>query len=100
MINSALTIPRDALPEFCRRNAIRELAVFGSATRDDFRPDSDVDLLVEFDPDAGFGLLEYARIQRELEALFLRPVDLVEKQGLKPAIRGEVLREAQVLYAE
>jgi uncharacterized protein len=58
MINPNLYIPHDKLPEFCRTHHIRELAVFGSATREDFRPDeSDVDLLVTFDPEAKFGLL-------------------------------------------
>ncbi len=101
MINPALAIPREALPEFCQRNAIRELAVFGSATRDDFRPESsDVDLLVEFEPDAPIGLLEYCRIARELSDMFRRKVDLVEKAGLKSAIRERVLSEAETLYAQ
>jgi predicted nucleotidyltransferase len=87
------------LPEFCRRNHIRQLMVFGSALSDDFGPDSDIDLLVEFEPSASVGFLAFGRMQRELVALFRRPVDLVPKQGLKPAIREEVLTSAQVVYA-
>lgn len=101
MINPKLYVPRDRLPEFCRAHQIREVAVFGSATRDDFRPDeSDVDLLVTFDPEAKFGLLTYSRIARELSDLFGRKVDLVEKRGLKPAIRDAVLGTEEILYAQ
>lgn len=101
MINPMLKVPRDKLPEFCRAHHISELAVFGSATRADFRPDeSDIDLLVTFDPDAKFGLLTYNRIARELSELFGRKVDLVEKRGLKPAIRESVLGSEVILYAK
>jgi len=94
-----IPIPRQALAEFCRRNHIRWLALFGSVLRDDFRPDSDVDVLVEFEPGAQIGLFEFMRIQEELAALLQRPVDLVPKDGLKPVIRSSVLASAQVVYA-
>jgi len=101
MINPLLRIPRDELPEFCRMHRILELAVFGSATREDFQPDkSDVDLLVTFEPDAKLGLLAYGRIGRELSGLFGRKVDLVEKKGLKPVVRQSILGTEEILYAK
>ena len=75
------------------------MEVFGSALRDDFRPDRDVDVLVEFEPDAHVGFLALSRLQRELAALLRRPVDVVPKDGLKPLIRESVLSSAEVLYA-
>jgi predicted nucleotidyltransferase len=75
------------------------LALFGSVLRDDFRPDSDVDVLVAFDPKARIGFVTLSRMQRELSALFQRPVDLVPMDGLKPAIRESVLSSAQDVYA-
>jgi predicted nucleotidyltransferase len=87
------------LKVLCQRNQVRELAVFGSALRDDFRPESDIDLLVEFLPDAEIGFLALARLQRELSVLFGRQVDLVPKGGVKPLIRQEILTSAKVLYA-
>ena len=73
--------------------------MFGSAIRDDFRPDSDVDVLVSIDPRTHIGLFEIAQMQIELEKMFKRPVDLVEKEGLRnPYRRSEILRTAQVVY--
>ncbi len=94
-----LSLPIRAIQEICRRYGVAELSLFGSAVRDDFRPDSDIDLLVTFHPEAKIGLLEFAGLQRELEEVIGRPVDLVSKRGLKPIIRDEVLGSAQVLYA-
>ncbi len=73
--------------------------MFGSVLRADFRPDSDVDVLVEFEPSARIGFLALGRMQRELAALFERPVNLVPKDGLKPVIRREVLASTEVIYA-
>jgi predicted nucleotidyltransferase len=87
------------LGEVCRRYGVRELAVFGSAARGEARPDSDIDLLVDFLPQAEVGLLEYAGLMLDLSDLLGRRVDLVSKKGLKPLIRTSVLREAQALYA-
>jgi uncharacterized protein len=84
---------------FCRRHHIRRLAVFGSALREDFRSDSDVDVLVQFEPQARVGFLAMARAARELSTLLGRRVDLVPQAGLKPLIRDEVLAEAEVLFA-
>ena len=99
MRNVQLTIPRDQIVELCRRYQVRELALFGSSVRDDFGPESDVDLLVEFDPSAQVGFLTLSRLQRELSAALNRTVDLVPKRGLKPSIRQSVLDSARVIYA-
>lgn len=90
-----------ALGEFCRRNHIRRLAVFGSALREDFRPDSDVDVLVEFDPMHIPGFLQLARIERELSAFFGgRKVDLRTAEELSRYFRDEVLATSEVVYCE
>ena len=93
-------IPYTQLADYCRRNRIAYLALFGSAVRGELRPDSDIDLLVEFAPDARIGFLALGRMQRELATLFGRPVDLVPRGGLKRLIRQEVLQSARVLYTE
>ncbi|WP_058868318.1 nucleotidyltransferase family protein [Chloracidobacterium thermophilum] len=92
-------IPLQTIEEFCRKHHIRQLSLFGSAARGDFRPESDVDILVEFQADARVGFLQLSRMQRELTEIFHRPVDLVPRTGLKPAIREQVLKEEIVLYA-
>ena len=94
-----LHIPLEKLADFCRRYQVRELALFGSTLRQDHRPDSDVDLLVSFAPAARVTFLTLAKMQRELEALLGRNVDLVPKDGLKPGIRDHILATARVLYA-
>jgi predicted nucleotidyltransferase len=83
----------------CQLYQVRELALFGSALRDDFNPDSDLDFLVEFEPEAEVGFMSLARMQRELSAILNRKVDLVPKGGLKPKIRQFVLSRAKVVYA-
>lgn len=83
----------------CRRHLVQELALFGSALTGDFDEDSDLDFLVTFRPEARVGFLELGRVQRELEGIVGRKVDLVPKGGLKPAIRDSVLATARVLYA-
>ena len=91
-------VPKDQLAEFCRRNHILKLALFGSILREDFRPDSDIDVLVEFEPGhvPGFGFI---RLQDELSNLFGgRTVDLVTPKFLNHRIRDEVLRSAEVQY--
>jgi predicted nucleotidyltransferase len=93
-------LTNEQLADYCRRNQIGYLALFGSAVRGELRPDSDVDLLVEFTPEARIGFMALGRIGRELSALFGRPVDLVPRAGLKPLIRQEVLQSAQVIYPE
>ena len=87
-----------AVAEVCKRYQVQELAVFGSALRDDFRPESDIDVLVDFKPEASVGFLALAGLQVELAALFGRRVDLVPKRGLKPLIRDQVLSSARVFF--
>ena len=99
MIDQDLNVSISAIKEFCRKYLVRELAVFGSALRGDFDGSSDIDLLVEFEPNAEVGFLTLSKMQRELSKLFNRRVDLVPKEGLKPKIRKGVLSSARVLYA-
>jgi len=94
-----LPISEDVIADFCSRNHIRTLSIFGSALREDFGPDSDVDVLVEFEPNAQVGFMALGRMQRELSALLQRPVDLVPRAGLKPVIRQTILAAAEELYA-
>jgi predicted nucleotidyltransferase len=100
MRRNKFRLPRKKIAEFCKRWSITEFSVFGSVLRDDFRPDSDIDVLVSIDPKAQISLFEIAQMQIELENLFKRPVDLVEKEGLRnPYRRREILSTAQVIYA-
>jgi hypothetical protein len=101
MKSKKFRIPRKRIVAFCQRWSITEFSLFGSALRDDFRPDSDVDVLVSIDPKAqNIGLFEIIDMKLELEDMFKRPVDLVEKEGLRnPYRRKEILRTAQVIYA-
>lgn len=92
-------LPLEQIAELCRRYQVHELALFGSVLRPDFRPDSDVDFLVEFEPDAPIGLLDYCALQNRLAELLHRRVDLVAKDGLKRVIRDSVLASARVIYA-
>lgn len=87
------------LADLCRQYQVRELSLFGSAARGEMRPDSDIDLLVEFLPTAEVGLVEHAGLMLDLERLLGRKVDLVSKNGLKPRIRQGVLTDAQLIYA-
>lgn len=98
-VRDRIDIAANDLAEICRRYHVRELSLFGSVLRDDFRDDSDIDVLVEFEPDARIGLFKYFDLQEELEELFGRKVDLVEKHGLKRVIRDDVLASSRVIYA-
>jgi len=97
MTRHGIEIPQDRIAEFCRRHRIRRLALFGSILREDFRPDSDVDVLVEFEPGTRVGLRFFA-IERELSELLGRKVDLNTPGFLGKYYRDEVLREAEVQY--
>ena len=94
-----VVVPQPEIAEICRRYDIKELAVFGSAARGEMRPDSDIDLLVDFLPEARVSLLRHAAAERELTALLGRKVDLVSKRALKDAVRDEVLPQARIIYA-
>ena len=95
-----IPIPHDRLVAFCRRHGIRRLAFFGSVLRDDFTPESDVDVLVEFEPGARIGLIGLARIENELSRLIGRKVDMNTAGCLSPYFRDEVLYDAQVAYEQ
>jgi hypothetical protein len=99
MLQSKFAFPIESIQSICRQYHVRELPIFGSVLREDFKADSDIDLLVEFEPDAQIGFISLSRMQRELSAALQRPVDLVPKGGLKPMIRQEVLSTAEVIYA-
>lgn len=86
------------LADFCQRHHIQRLALFGSVLRSDFRPDSDVDVLVEFLPGERVGLVRLGTIEAELSDLLGRTVDMSLTKSLSPHFRDEVLREAQIIY--
>jgi predicted nucleotidyltransferase len=92
-----VAVDRSTIAAFCRRHHIRKLALFGSVLRDDFRPDSDVDVLVEFEPGHVPGLAFFA-MQRELSEILGRKVDLNTPQCLSRYYRDEVIAEAEVLH--
>ena len=99
-MNPNLAVSKVALAAFCEEQGIRRLAVYGSALRDDFGPDSDIDLLVEFEPDRIPGLLGIAGMEITLSELFAgRKVDLRTAEDLSPYFRQEVLDIAEVQYA-
>lgn len=100
---SRIPLPTARLAEFCRHNRIRRLSLFGSVLRDDFRPDSDVDVLVEFESDAHWSLLDLVSMQNELEKLIGREVDLVERAAVEQSEnyirRKSILKNLEVVYA-
>ena len=94
-----IAIPKDKIADFCRRNHIRKLSLFGSVLREDFRPESDVDVLVEFEPGHVPGFFRLFDMEEELSSLFEgRKVDLRTAQDLSRYFRDEVLANAQVQY--
>lgn len=100
-MNKNLSLPREQIAAFCQKHGIRRFAIFGSALREDFRPDSDVDVLVEFEPDRIPTLLKIAAMERELSQIFGgRKVDLRTPEDLSRYFREQVLQEAEVQYAE
>jgi len=100
-MNRAIDLPKDKIAEFCRAHHIRRLAVFGSALRPDLRPDSDIDILVEFEPEHIPGLFGITRLERQLSALLGgRKVDLRTPEDVSRYFRQEVLKEAEVQYAQ
>ncbi len=97
-IRDRLDIPMDVLAALCRRYSVRELALFGSVLRDDFREDSDIDVLVEFEPDARVSFFTLSALKEELERLLGRSVDIGPRDSLKPLIRDAVLASRRVVY--
>jgi len=99
-MGSQISFDRERLAGVCRRNGIRKLALFGSVLRDDFGPESDVDVLVEFEPGSVLGL-EILDVEEELSRLFGgRKVDMVSAKYLNPRLRDSILGSAEVQYAE
>jgi hypothetical protein len=96
-MKTKIYIPEQQIVDFCRRHHIRKLAFFGSVLRDDFTPESDIDVLVEFEPGHTPGLAFFA-MQRELSEILGRKADLNTVSDLSPYFRQEVLDEAEVLY--
>ena len=100
MTQSHVDIPRDRIAEFCRKWKVMEFSLFGSILRDDFGPDSDVDVLVSFDPAATWDLFDLVTMRDELMEVFGRAVDLVEKEGLRnPFRQRRILSTREVIYA-
>jgi predicted nucleotidyltransferase len=95
-----IEMPKQEIEEFCRKHYIRKLSLFGSALRDDFNLESDLDILVEFDPDHIPGLLKLAGMEIELTEILGRKVDMRTAQDLSRYFREEVLNSAKVQYAE
>jgi len=100
MTYHGLNIPQEKIAEFCRQNHIKKLALFGSILRDDFRPESDVDMLVEFEPGHRIGLITLAGLEIELSEMLGRKVDLRTPAELSRYFRDEVVRNAEVQYAQ
>jgi predicted nucleotidyltransferase len=101
MMNKArIDLPREKIAEFCKRNHIRKLSLFGSVLHGDFRPDSDIDFLVEFDPDHIPGLIRLAGMEIELSEILGRKAELGTLQDLSRYFRDEVANSAEVQYAE
>jgi predicted nucleotidyltransferase len=99
MVYHSIELPMERIAEICRRNHIRRLALLGSILTDEFRPDSDVDMLVEFEPGKTPGL-EFFGIQREFSGLLGRRVDLNTYEDLSRYFRDEVVSEAKPIYGE
>jgi len=96
----AIAIDRVKIADFCRRWRVVELSLFGSVLRGDFSGDSDVDVLVSFSPQAPWSAFDLVEMREELEILFARPVDLVERAALRNPFRREaILRGREVVYA-
>jgi hypothetical protein len=99
-VSPKVKFDRQKVAELCRRYGVAELALFGSVLRDDFRAESDVDVLISFNPDAHPSLLELVELREDLKELFGREVDLVERAGLRnPFRRQAILSTAEVVYA-
>ena len=98
----SLNLPRDQIATFCQIWKVSELSVFGSVLREDFRPDSDIDVLIAFLPDAGWSLLDHVQMQQELETILGREVDLVSRRGVErshnPIRRQAILDSAEPIY--
>ncbi|MCL6646217.1 MAG: nucleotidyltransferase family protein [Dehalococcoidia bacterium] len=97
LVRERITIPRERLEELCRRYGVRRLAFFGSVLRHDFRPESDLDVQIEYRPGTRTGF-RFFELEEELTALFGQKVDLNTAGSLSPSFRDEVLAEAETVY--
>jgi uncharacterized protein len=99
----AIDLPMNAIAEFCARWQVIEFALFGSVLRDDFRPDSDIDVMVQFHPDAHPTFSSLDQMEAELKNLFRRDIDLITRKGIENSLnylrRREILSSTQVIYA-
>ncbi|NQV34520.1 MAG: nucleotidyltransferase domain-containing protein [Phycisphaeraceae bacterium] len=96
----SVELPKDRIVEFCQSKKVTEFALFGSILTDTFGPDSDIDVLVSFDAACRYSLLDLARMKQELEVLFDREVDLVEKASLRNPFRKQaILNNMEIVYA-
>jgi predicted nucleotidyltransferase len=95
-----IVVPKEKIADFCKRHHIRKLSFFGSVLRDDFKPESDVDVLVEFEPGEVVGLIRLAGMELELSEILGRKVDLRTPADLSRYFREEVLQSAEVQYAQ
>jgi predicted nucleotidyltransferase len=102
MKNLVEMLPQDEIAEFCRRWKIQEMAVFGSVLRADFDSESDIDIIVTFDDDAEWSLLDHIRMQQELQAILQRDVDLVTRRAVEQSQnwirRNEILSTASIIF--
>jgi predicted nucleotidyltransferase len=97
-VAARIRIDQPGIADFCRKNGIRRLALFGSVLRDDFGPDSDVDILVDFEPGVPVGLLKMAALELELSRILARKADLRTAAELSRYLREEVVRTAEVQF--
>ena len=95
-----INIPKEQLAQFCETYHVRRISLYGSALRDDFGPDSDIDILIDFEPGFKAGLLKMARMENELSDMLGRKVDLRTPGDLSRYFRQEVLESAEVAYAK
>ena len=100
MGHHGISLPKEIIVEFCMRHDIRKLALFGSVLSEDFRPDSDLDVLVEFEPGQTVGLLRMAGLEMDLSEALGRKVDLRTPAELSRYFREEVMRTSEVQYAK
>ena len=100
MTYHGIKISKDRIAEFCRVNHIRKLSLYGSILREDFKPESDIDMLVEFEPDFRIGLISLAGLELELSEMLERKVDLRTPAELSRYFRDEVIKTAEVQYAQ
>lgn len=100
MIHQQIEVPMDKIKDFCGKWKIKEFSLFGSVLREDFRPESDIDVLVGFEENVGWSLYDVVEMKDELKAIFGRDVDIVEKGAVRnPFRRRSIMTNREVLYA-